>query len=75
MDVERRGGFKEPIALTLDGLPTDVTASGTTVAAGQATANVILKASATAKVRGFLLTVRGTAKTVIARGKFPTCPF
>ena len=60
VSVDRLGGFKEPVTLTLDGLPAGVTATGTTVAAGQSTANVVLKASPTARVHGFFLTVRGT---------------
>jgi pre-peptidase len=62
IQVERRGGFQEPITLVLDGLPGDVSASGTTVAARQTTATVILKAPATVKVRSFFLRVHGTAK-------------
>jgi hypothetical protein len=56
------GGFREAITLTLEGLPADVTATGTTIAAGQNTANLILKTTAATKIRSFPLTIRGTAK-------------
>ena len=62
VQVDRTGGFQEPITLTLDGLPADVSAGGTTIVARQTTARVTLKASATARVRGYFLKVRGTAK-------------
>jgi hypothetical protein len=60
--VERTGGFKEPIALKLEGLPADVTASAVTIAPGQPSVDILLKTSRSTKVRSFLLTVSGTAK-------------
>ncbi len=60
--VERLGGFKEPIALTVDGLPSGVTAAASAIAAGQANAGIVLKAEKAAKIAPSRLSVRGTAK-------------
>lgn len=62
VSVEALGGFRQPIALQLDGLPDDVTVTGSTLTAGQTTANLVLKATATAKLRSVPLTLRATAK-------------
>ncbi|HZT81169.1 MAG TPA: PPC domain-containing protein, partial [Gemmataceae bacterium] len=60
--AERLGDFNEPIALAVDGLPPGVSATNTTIAAGQAGADIVLKADAGAKVHASRLTVRGSAK-------------
>jgi hypothetical protein len=62
VDAERRGGFNDPIALTVDGLPSGVKAANMTIAAGQGGADVTLTADATAPVGAVHLTIRGTAK-------------
>src|SRR5205823_14703189 len=60
--VERGGGFNEPAALALVGLPAGVTAPSVTVAPGQPAVDVPLKAGPRSEIGSFLLTVRGTAK-------------
>jgi hypothetical protein len=60
--AERVGGFNEPIALTVDGLPSGVGAAAATIAAGQVNAEITIKAEAAAKIAASRLTVRGTAK-------------
>jgi hypothetical protein len=60
--AERLGGFNEPIALVVEGLPAGVTATATTIAAGQAAAEIPLKVDAGAKIQASRLTVRGSAK-------------
>jgi hypothetical protein len=62
VNAERLGGFQEAIALTVEGLPEGVTVAGTQVAAKQATANLVFKAEATAKIQTARLILRGTAK-------------
>jgi hypothetical protein len=75
--IERRGGFKGPVALEIDGLPAGVTASGLQPVGG-GKAEIRLKASRQAKVVAATVAVRGTAvvdgKTVIRRASFPTDP-
>jgi hypothetical protein len=60
--AEPLGGFNEPIALTVEGLPAGVSATGMTIAAGQSAADIVLKAEAGARVQATRLTIRGTAK-------------
>ncbi|HZT82208.1 MAG TPA: PPC domain-containing protein, partial [Gemmataceae bacterium] len=60
--AERVGGFKEPIALAVDGLPPGVSVTGTTLAANQIAVDLTFKAEPTAAIRAARLTVRGTAK-------------
>lgn len=60
--AERTGGFSGPIELTMDGLPSEVTAAGTTIPAQQTSVEVALKAEASAAIRVSRLTVRGSAK-------------
>jgi hypothetical protein len=59
--AERRGGFKEPITLALDGLPAGVKATNTTLAANQSATEITFTAEPTAAIGGARLTVRGTA--------------
>jgi hypothetical protein len=60
--AERQGTFTGPIALQIDGLPTGVTASPTTIAAQQGNVDVVLKSEAAARIGTAHLMVRGTAK-------------
>jgi hypothetical protein len=60
--VERQGGFKEPIALAIDGLPAGVTFIPTTIPANQAAAELTFKADDKAALRPTHLTIRGSAK-------------
>lgn len=60
--VERRGGFADPISLTLEGLPEGVKVTGTTVAAGQPGVDVHLNAGKTVALGAHHITVRGTAR-------------
>lgn len=62
VSVERIGGFAEAIALEIDGLPAGVTATGTNIAAKQATVDVLLKADEKAAIAVSRITVRGKAK-------------
>jgi hypothetical protein len=60
--AERLGGFKEAIALTCAGLPEGVSASSIIMAPGQNMAELILKASAGARIDVSCCTITGTAK-------------
>jgi hypothetical protein len=75
--IERRGGFKGPVALEIEGLPAGVTASPPAPATG-ARVEIRLKASRQAKVVTAAVVVRGKAvidgKTVERRAVFPTEP-
>jgi hypothetical protein len=62
VQAELVGGFKQPITLTLEGIPADITVTGTTLAAGQSAATLNLKSTTTTKVRSVALSIRGTAK-------------
>jgi hypothetical protein len=62
IQAQRLGGFKESIALVLDGLPEGVTASAATLAPGQNTIELMLKADATAPIAVARFTLRGAAK-------------
>jgi hypothetical protein len=60
--VERLGGFKEPIALSIAGLPEGVTFTPPTIAANQATIDLTFKADTKAAIRPARLTIQGSAK-------------
>jgi hypothetical protein len=60
--AERLGGFNEPIALSVDGLAPGVSVTGATLAAGQTSVDLQVKADAKAAIKISHLTVRGTAK-------------
>jgi hypothetical protein len=60
--VDRLGGFKEPIVLTVTGLPPGVTALPATLAAGQNVLDLTLKADPAAKIDVAHCTIQGTAK-------------
>jgi hypothetical protein len=60
--VERLGDLADPIALTVDGLPSGVTAAAATIPAGQGSAEIPVKAEAAARIAASRLTVRGTAR-------------
>lgn len=62
VDVERLGGFNEPIAITFDGLPDGVSPTGDlTVPAGKNALKVTLEASPESPARAAFFTVEGTA--------------
>jgi hypothetical protein len=61
VNAERIGGFPDAIALVLEGLPAGVTAGATTLPAGAASLEIVLKADAAAPIDCTRLTVRGTA--------------
>jgi hypothetical protein len=61
VQADRLGGYTGPIALTIDGLPAGVTATGT-IGANQNVVDLSFKADATAKVQPARLTIRGSAK-------------
>lgn len=60
--VEPSGGFKEPIELRIEGLPTGVKAAATTIPKGKTTFDLVLKAEETAPVGPFRCTIVGEAK-------------
>src|SRR5207247_1936182 len=59
--IERMNGFKEPIELTIDGLPAGVKAAKTTVAPNQNLVEIPLDAGIDATIDAFRATIRGTA--------------
>lgn len=58
--ADRVGGHTAAIPLTLDGLPPGVTATNTTIAAGQSSVEISLTAAATAPIEARRLTVRAS---------------
>jgi hypothetical protein len=62
VNVLRIGGFSEPITLRVDGLPTGVTVSGTTIAPNQPAVDLLLKADKQSAIRAARLTIGGSAK-------------
>jgi hypothetical protein len=60
--AERFGGFADPIALTVEGLPPGVTAAPVTVPAGQGGAEITLKADPAARITAGRLTLRGSVR-------------
>ncbi|MFN0199231.1 MAG: PPC domain-containing protein [Planctomycetaceae bacterium] len=61
IDAVRLGGFAGEIQLEIDNLPAGVTATATTIAMGQNSTEVVLKADASARVLTQALKVRGKA--------------
>ncbi len=61
--AERLGGFNDPIALTIDGLPTGVKAANAAIPAGQNAVEIGFSADATAAIDVSRLTIRGEGKT------------
>lgn len=61
VSIERINGFKEPVDLTVDGLPPGVKATKTTLAPNQNLAEIPLEAGADAAIDAFRATVRGAA--------------
>jgi hypothetical protein len=76
--VERRGGLAGPITLAVEGLPTGVKATNTTLAAGQPGTEITLAAAADAPVGAVRLAVKGTATvgsaTVTRTATLPPAP-
>lgn len=62
IQVERVGGFAEPIALTVSGIPAGVTVASATLAPGQNAVDVLVKADDGARIDVAHLTITGTAK-------------
>jgi hypothetical protein len=60
--AERLGGLKEPIVVSVSGLPDGVTANAITMAPGQAAVDVLLKADAGARIDVAHCTVEGVVK-------------
>jgi hypothetical protein len=63
VNVLRIGGFSEPITLSVDGLPSGVTVSGTTIATNQPGVDLLFKADKQARIGAARLTIRGSAKS------------
>ena len=74
--VEPQGGFRGPIALSVDGLETGVTANCPKIGAGTNSADIVFKADQHAKVRVASVAVRGSAvvagKTVVRTAVVPS---
>jgi hypothetical protein len=64
LNVERLGGFKEPIAIEVQGLPPHVTVTPNVVQANQAAVDLTFKADEQAKIDVSHLTIVGKAKDV-----------
>jgi hypothetical protein len=62
INAERIGGFKEAIALTVDGLPRGVTVAPASVAPGQSSTELTFKADADAKIVPAHVRIHGAAK-------------
>ncbi|MDA1053360.1 MAG: PPC domain-containing protein [Planctomycetota bacterium] len=60
--AQRRGGFQEPIELTLEGLPVGMEISGTTIAAGQTTGKIKLQVGDDVAARNYDLRLIGKAQ-------------
>jgi hypothetical protein len=65
--ISRSGGFSGAVTVTVEGLPTGVTASALTVASGQSSGTVTLTASGSAAAGASTLTVRGSASGITAK--------
>jgi hypothetical protein len=77
VNVLRIGGFSEPITLSVDGLPSGVTVSGTTIAANQPGVDLLFKADKQARICSARLTIRCSAKSddrTAALGAIPGMP-
>jgi hypothetical protein len=76
--TERTGAFNEPIALKIAGLPAGVSASGTTLAAGQNAVDITLTTTAHAALGTAHLTIEGSAarggKTITRKATLPAGP-
>eukprot|EP00913_Durusdinium_trenchii_P023416 g21994.t1 len=60
--VSRTGGFAEPITLSVEGLPADVTAEPVTITGSKTRANIVIKASKQARCQSVRLKIVGQAK-------------
>lgn len=67
VDITRTGGFEGPVTVTVEGLPSGVTANSITIAAGSSSGAIAITAGATAAPGTASLTVRGTATGLTAR--------
>ncbi len=61
LQVERLGGFKEPIALAVEGLPKGLKVTPATLTGNQATVDVTFAAESSAAIAASRLTIRGSA--------------
>ena len=66
INVERIGGFKEPIALEVQGLPPHVTFTPAVINANQASVDLVFKADEPAKIGVAHLTIVGRARAASA---------
>lgn len=60
VQIDWQGGVKEPLALTVRGLPAEIHVPPVTVPANKNVAELIFKADASARIRPALVTVEGT---------------
>ncbi|MFO0965689.1 MAG: PPC domain-containing protein [Gemmataceae bacterium] len=62
LSVDRLGGFKDAIALTIDGLPAGVKVMNPTIAPGQGGVDLVLKADEAASITAVRLKIHGDGK-------------
>ncbi len=67
VSIERSGGFSGAVSITVEGLPTGVSATGATIPSGGNSASLTITASGSATAGNTTLTVRGTGSGVTAR--------
>jgi|GEM_PF-1910859 len=65
--INRSGGFSESVTVTVEGLPSGVTASALVIGSGQTSGSVTLTASASANAGTSSPTVRGSATGITAK--------
>jgi hypothetical protein len=71
LNVERLGGFNDPVALTWEGLPEGVGVTPATVPAGQASVDLTVSALPPARIGAVPVTVRGTAGKLVRTSTVP----
>lgn len=62
IQLERLGGFQEPVTLDVKGLPPGVNVSGTTISAKQNAIDLLFKTDADAKIQHARVTIQGSAR-------------
>lgn len=67
VNVTRTGGFEGAVTVTVEGLPSGVTASSLTIAAGSNSGSLTITAGGTAAASSGSITIRGSAAGLTAR--------
>ena len=71
LNIDRFGGFKEPISLDVRGLPAHVTVTPNVIQANQATVDLTFKSDEQAKIDVSRLTIVGSAKEMQRTASMP----